>query len=364
MWPTSTAFNTALLSSTRKWASKVEVLYGSDVVVSLNTLMSGYIGMDEVAVRREAHVTFDDADGVLTPVQASDLLTPKGTEMRIYRGLWTGADYEWVPLGVFGIVEPEVRSHSEGVVVQVKGFDRVDKLRTLRFVDPWIIADGTPFHTAIAAIIADRLPDVQVRVTTSAYTTPALTFDRLSSPWDAIDDLCDASGYIAYFDPLGTAVVEPNVGRPTGVTYTIGPQSVLMNVTRKFLPTEQVYSGVVVRGEHPDHAPIRSELWDTNPNSPTYSDGPFGKRPYGVYSDSIVNDVQAAEIAAVTLPLVTQMKQECEITTRGTPGHEIGDVITIIDPRSSTSGEWKIISATVPLVTEQGAHVRLRCREA
>lgn len=364
MWPTTDAFNAALLESSRTWTTKIEVLYGPTVVTVINTLLTGYVGIDDVAVRRESHFTISDADGMLTPRDGKDLLAPKGTEMRISRGLLVNGAYEYVPLGVFGVVEPEVRSHSDGTVLEVKGFDRVDRLRNSHFEDPWVVEDGTPIHTAIAAIVADRMPDVAIRVTTSAYVSPEVAFDRLSSPWDAVKTLCESSAYVLYFDQLGQAIVEPITEIDTGITYTTGPQSVLMNCTRKFVDTDMVYSGVIVRGQHPDYTPIRSELWDTDPNSPTYSDGPFGRRPYGVWSDIIVNEVQAAAVAADTLPRVSGMKQEAEILTRGHPGHEIYDVFEIDDNRSSTSGRWKVISGTIPLVTVQGDHTRLRCREA
>lgn len=322
-----------------------------------------------MAVRRESHFTISDADGILTPKQTTDLLTPKGTEMRISRGLWVRNEngsygYEYVPMGVFGVVEPEVRSHSDGAVVEVKGFDRVDKLRYLKFEDPWVVEDGTLVHEALAAIVADRMPDVAIRVTTSTFIVPEVVFDRLSSPWDAIRKLCESAAYVFYFDQLGQAVIEPITEIDTGITYTIGEKSLLMNVSRKFLTSEQVYSGVITRGQHPDYAPIRAELWDEDPKSPTYADGPFGRRPYGVWSDTIVSNEQAEAVCADHLPRVTRMRQEVEITTRGHPGHEIYDVFRVIDPRSSTDGRYKLVSATVPLVNQQGEHTRLRCMEA
>lgn len=364
MWSTSAAFDAALLESSRKWATRLEVLYAGEIVTALDVMISGYIGMDDVAVRRELHTTIVDADGVLTPTQASDLLTPKGTEIRVYRGLYVGSEYEWVPMGVFGIVEPEVRAHSEGTVVELKGFDRVDRLRALRFTDPWVIADGTNFSTAVGDIVTSRMSGVQLKIAPLTYTTPAITFDRLTSPWDAIVDLTEACGCTAYFDQLGAFVVEPNDGIQTGVTYGVGERGVLMNSTRKFLATDGVYSGVIARGEHPDKTPIRVEKWDEDPASPTYSLGPFGRRPYGVFNPNITTTPQAQDLVDRAFEKVTKMKQECEITTRGTPGHEIGDIFTIIDPRSRTNGDYQLISATIPLKNEQGAHIRLRCKEA
>lgn len=342
----------------------MEVFYGEDLIEALDVMLTGYIGLDDVAVRREMHVTLSDADGTLTPAYATDLLTPKGTEVRVQRGLWIGDRYEYVPMGLFGLAEPEVRSHSEGTVLELKGFDRLDNLRARHFEDPWIVADGTTIDVALSAIVTDRMPTVLQQVTPTTVTTPALTFDRLSSPWDAIKTLCEAGAYGLYFDPLGNCVIAPDVGTYTGVVYDQSdPNTVLMNVTRRFEPLDQVYSGVIVRGEHPKYPPVRYEAWDVNPQSATYSDGPFGRRPYGVYSKAIKTSAQAQKVAERTLKRVSKIHQEVEITTRGTPAHDIGDIVTIVDPRSRTSGHYRVISGTVPLVTAQGTHTRWRCTD-
>src|SRR5918993_5579266 len=135
MWRTSDAFNEVLKEGSRRWHTRIDVLFGNEIVTSLNVLISGYIGIDNVAVRRECHFTIVDADGVLTPARATDLLTPKGTELQIYRGLEVAGVIEWVPMGVFGVVEPEVRAHSDGTVIEIKGFDRVDTIRDRQFTD-------------------------------------------------------------------------------------------------------------------------------------------------------------------------------------------------------------------------------------
>jgi hypothetical protein len=366
MWATSDAFAVALASTSRVWATRIEVLYGTEVVTALNVLLRGYVGIDDVAVRRECHFTIVDADGVLTPASARDLLAPKGTELRVYRGLRVagsnGPEYEWVPLGVFGIVEPEVRAHSDGTVIEVKGFDRVDTIRDRRFVDPWVIPDGTWVHDAIPAIVTSRL-NVPVRVTaTSPHQVPETVYDRYSDPWDAVRELAEACGYSAYFDQLGSLVVGPDIGVETGMTYEPGPDSLLMTSARRF-DKSKTYSGVIVRGEHPDKTPVRVEKWDSDPKSPTYAFGPFGKRPYGYYSALVTTTAQAQQVADLLFPTVTRITQECTITIAGHPGHDVGDVITIVDPRSKTTGRWQITSGTIPLRVEQGEHTRLRCKE-
>jgi len=366
IWPASSAFNDALLSNSRRWSTRCEILFGNDVQIVDTVVDSGYVQLDNVAVRRELHVTFVDADGVLTPASAKDLLSPKGTEMRVSRGLYLAdGTIEYVPLGVFGLISSQVRSHSEGTVLEVKGFDRVDAVRVRRFTEPWTVTGGTLVSTAIADIVASRIPNVAVRITPTTYTTTEIVFARLSSPWDAVSTLASNAGMIAYFDPLGSLVIGPLAAEDTGLTYTVGSEiATLMNVSRTLDETD-VYNGIQVNVIHPDQDPISSELWDEDPTSETYALGPFGKRPYGYASDLITTQAQADAVAATLFAQhVTGIPQEIEIYTLGTLAHDVNDTFTVIDPRSKTTGQWTIESGTIPLRATQEDMIRWRCREA
>jgi hypothetical protein len=348
MWPTSTAFSEALAASTRTWRHRIEVLYAGDVVTSINVLADGYVNVDSTAVRRSAYLTLIDADGTLTPSSARDLLAPKGTEVRLYKGLLVAGAYEEVPLGVFGVVEPEVSSHSNGTTLKLKGWDRVDAIRVRQFSEPYTVAAGTPTATAISNIITSRL-DVPIRTTATGNTTPESVFDWASDPWDAITTLADSDGLVAYFDPLGTCVVEPEHETMTGIVYAGGDGGLLETVQSRTITADKTYSGVVVKGEHPEAGAVWSTIWDTDPTSPTYADGPFGHRPYGFYSKLIDTQEKADSAAATLFAKVTKMRQKLVITTVGTPGHEIGDVVRVIDPASKTNGYYKVVSAQIQI---------------
>lgn len=351
MWPTTSAFNDALLASSRHWYSKVEVLYGGAVVTTLDVVTDGDVDIDDVAVRRELSLTMVDAEGVLTPADAKDLLAPKGTEIRVYRGLDVsrhgGSGIEYVPLGVFGLVKPEVTSHGPGTTIKVKAFDRVDAVRKRRFTEPWAVAAGTATHEAITSIVSSRIT-APARITVTGNTTPEIVFDALSDPWDAVRKIAEADGISTYFDPLGTHVVAPAAEHDTGITYAPGEQGLLIDVKR-IIDADVTYSGVIVTGEHPDQDPIRYTLWDEDPRSPTYHLGDFGERPYGFSSPLITTMDQAMAAAETILARVTRMRQQVQITTVGHPGHDVGDVVTINDPASRTSGRYALTGGKIPL---------------
>lgn len=364
MWNVSDAFLAQLQSNARRWKTKIEVIYGSEIVTSLDVLVQGYIGLDNVAVRREAHFTLVDADGVLTPGLATDLLAPKGTEVRIYRGLYIPdvGDYEYVPMGVFGIIQPATRANDAGTKIEVKAFDRLDKLRALQFETAFVIPDGTNAATAISMIMADRMPTVPVRVTPSTYTLGETILAQLDPPWLGISAICKATNMVFYFDPLGTAVVEPFTETQTGIVYETGPSGLLINCEQTW-DNNGVNSGVIVKGANPDKTSFSVSIWDTDPASPTYSLGPFGRRPFGYYSEFITTIGQATDVANGLFPRVTRMPQKVEIFTAGGPQHDVGDVITIIDPRTKVNGTYLVKSGTIPIINTQGDHVRLLCQQ-
>lgn len=348
MWSTSDAYLEALRSADRSWRSKVEVLWAGQYVAALDVVASGSISVDGVAVRRSATINLIDAHGTLTPSAATDLLAPRGTELRLSRGLDLPSGItEWVPLGVFGVTRPRVSAHNGATTVEIAGKDRVDAIRARRFDAPYPIADGTLTTAAISGIITSRLT-APIRVADVAYTTPEVVYETLSDPWDAIKDLSESGALVTYFDPTGTAVVEPSAPRATGVIYEPGENSVLVSVSRE-MQAEKTYSGVIVTGEHPDYPGITSELWDMDATSATYSDGPFGRRPYGFSSPLLKTQAQADAAAATIFARVTGMYEQVELTTVGPIGHEIDDVITIRDDDSRTYGDWRITRISVPL---------------
>lgn len=349
MYQTTDLFNATLQQPNRKWKTRVEVLFGTELKQSLNVVLDGSVKLDNVAVRRQVDMTMVDVDGLLTPADARDLLAPKGTELRVARGLvLADGTTEYVPLGVFGVVEPEVTaSPTGGTVLSVKGYDRVDAVRSRRFTDAYPIVKGTATTTAITNIVTSRL-SVNTRVIASPTTTPEVVYEALSDPWDAVRDLADADSLTAYFDPLGSFVVSPDVNSETGIVYEPGPDSFLVESSRK-MDSSKTYSGVIVRGEHPDETPIRYELWDLDPTSPTYADGPFGRRPYGFTSSLVTTQAQAIVAAQTILARVKRIPQTAQITTAGHIGHDVGDIITVIDPRTRTAGRWQIVGGQVPL---------------
>jgi hypothetical protein len=131
---------------------------------------------------------------------------------------------------------------------------------------------------------------------------------------------------------------------------------------------ENSYSGVVVTAEHPDNpTPIRVEVWDTNPNSPTYYDpanpsaSAFGPVPYGFASPIITTSAQATLAGQTILQRVSGLLETVKVDTIGHWGHDIGDVIAASDPDTRLSGTH-IIEQVVQPVRRGPMQITMRAR--
>lgn len=86
MHPVSSDFLSALRKS-HVAVGKAEVLDGSTVLAELN-ILGGNVDADRGrSVRRTCQVTLTDPDGTLTPFSITDMLAPRGNELKLYRGV-------------------------------------------------------------------------------------------------------------------------------------------------------------------------------------------------------------------------------------------------------------------------------------
>lgn len=358
MWPTTPAFNEALKTN-RRIATRVEVLWRGIAQTMLDVLTEGTITAENETVRRSGSIKLIDPQGTLTPVTARDLLAPRGTELRLFKGLYLPGllEPEMVPLGTLRITEPNIQRAEGGTVISIKGYDRAHVIKRSRFTDPYVVAAGTPVSTAIRDIITSRSV-FPVNVTPTSHTTPQLVFEALSDPWEAIGQLATSIGYETFFDVLGTFVARPTPDYESQLPvwdYSPGELSLMLDNSRT-LSDDDSYSGVIVRSEHPEiTTPIRVEVWDTDPASPTYYDpanpaaSEFGPRPFGFTSPLISTTAQAQLAGETILSRVSGLLEKVQVSALGHFGHDIGDVITAVDPETRLAGSHVIEQISQPL---------------
>lgn len=318
----------------------------------------GSITVDSTQRARRT-LTATIGDPRLAPSQITDLLGLSGVELFCSAGIVypTGVT-EWCPLGLFHIEETDsVISGSEEITIQAAP-DRGAYVTDGRFVLTEQSIAAAPCVSEIFRLMIDPVPAAAVNRDPVDLTggNPAdaaqMTWTD-SDRWAAISQLEDAVAAESFFDAYGRPTVR-NIAKtsdPAVWTVDAGLSGVLIDATVKAGRT-YTYNGVVVQGERTDGTtPVYVALFDVNPNSPTYWDGPFGHKPRFYKSPLITTQDQGLAMASSLFNAVTGWTRTLEITCITMPALEASDVILVTYP-DGHSEPHIIDQMTIPLAPD------------
>lgn len=371
MQQVSAAFKAEVVKSHTVY-SYVDVVSASGQTVRL-TATGGSVQIDRTAdVRRRCSIDCIDPDGTLTPKQAAAILTPYGTEIRPYRGVkYTSGvlagSYEVVPLGVFRLSQATIRDQVGGSPsISLDAYDLSRTVSRHKFEDVYTVATGTNLVTAVQDIIKLSLPDTDfdTTATTMTATTP-IVLDAGSDPWKAAQTIAASAAMEVFFTADGKCKVAPPVDidhlPAPQWRYVEGDHCTLLDLEVVF-SDDPGYNGVIVVGESADSTvpAVRSVMWDTEPSSPTYYLGPYGKVPLFVTDSNVTTQEQADAAAAAALNQVLGFSSQLSITAMVNPALDANDVIEVVRERSGVDGKYALDGLTIPLVASASCELALR----
>lgn len=347
MYPVTTQFLDALRRS-HVTVFNVDAYRGAVLLASDLPISGGSVTVDGGSqVRRTLSVTI--ADPSLDPkVDPLAVLAPFGSDLIVKRGIrFPNGTVEWAPLGRFRIESVQAAVAQDAIAVT--GSDRAAYVKDARFT---AITQSNTSNTVVAEItrlLTEALPGLTVtNLTTATNSTPSVYWER--DRWEAIEQLGQAIGADVYFDPTGNGVIAPAPAISNTPAWWVdaGELGVMVNGGRE-TSREYTYNGVVASGESGgDTPPVTATVWDTNPASPTYWLGTFGKKPYFYVSPLLTTGAQCTSAATSMLNRVRGMIRQLDLSCVPNPALESGDVIRVRFPDGATETHL-VDSFTVPL---------------
>lgn len=296
-------------------------------------------------IRRTLDLSLADPTGLLIPRKATDTLAPYGNEIAVRLGFsYIDGSTETVPVGVFRI--EDINTDETGII-KITGRDRGAVIEQALFEAPYSLPVGQNLGTAIFNMLQSRFNGTLPSqfTPTSAVTPPTaivyLEGTLTGNPWQNAIDLATAAGFELFFDAAGVCVFRPipnPVAANTVWTYAPGLNALVLG-EQDALTSKEVYNVVVVAGEGgPIGAagsavnPIRSTVAVTDPLSPIFPSGAFGRRPYCIQDPTITTQAAADATAAALLLRYAGSGEVIGFNAAPHPAHEPGDVIRLQEP--------------------------------
>jgi hypothetical protein len=347
MYPVTARFLPRLAEDHRPLTEVKLFLTNGDVVDLEHT--GGSVTVDRSqAIRRTCTVTV--ADPSLIPRTPADQLATYGARLRISRGVEYGNpnDTELVPLGVFRLDSVDGDVTEGPVTLQGKGLEAV--VADDKFTEPYK-ASGT-VAGAVTALIQRSLPTADVISLIVDQPIGSRVFDVEADPWAGAQEVAAAAGAEVYANADGVFVIAtlPDLLTTTPVWAVEATEGGVYISGNRAMSSDGVYNGVLARGENTSEnvPPISYLAVDTDPTSPTYWSGPYGRRPMFYSSSTLTTTNACAQAANLKLAAARAPNASGDISALPNPALEPGDVIRVTHDDGSRELH-QVASFSVPL---------------
>lgn len=366
MYSSSSAFKTAVLGD-HIVIAKAEV-WASDQKLQEINIAEGSVQVDaKSAVRRTCEATLFTSRETnnLVPDNDFDLLTPFGNELRLFRGVeYTDGTQEYIPLGVFVITEVSINDSNEGVQIKLSGEDRSIRVSRAKWTEPYQMTAGS-LEDSLTDLLQDRYPDVEVSFPTTnvSVNQVVLGTEKDNDPWKDAVEIAELVGFDLYFDQNGIVQLKqfPTLdGSIVVATFNEGEGTTITQLNRT-ISTKSTYNGVIYTIEGTEVAtPIRVEVWDEDPASPTYRYGIFGEVPVFIETSLVATEAEAVKAALNLLNIYIGSQEVINWESMVDPTLDAQDVVYVKSNGSKVDRLVIIDTIDIPLTPESGMSANAR----
>lgn len=335
MYPASAEFKSAIRTD-HTAVAKAEIWNQDQRLITLD-IGNGSVDVSVTkAVRRTCSVSLYTSreSNNLVPDTDFDYLTPFGNELRLYRGVeFEDGSREYVPLGVFVILEVSIQDTNDGVLIQIQGEDRGAIISRNKWTKAYQMVSGS-LESSILALLQDRYTDVQTNFPTTNVTIQQVILgaEKSNDPWKDAIEICELGGYDLFFDVNGVATMRqfPSLdGSPVVALFQEGEGNVITSLSRD-ISTRDTYNGIIYTIEGSNiTTPLKVEVWDEDPASPTYRYGVFGQAPTFVTSNILATQAEAVQAASLLLYKYIGAQENISFDSLVDPTLDVNDVIYV-----------------------------------
>lgn len=314
----------------------VDIYYNNVAVETDVPVSDGSVSVDRnAAIRRTASVTIPDR-ALVPSLEEGGVLEPYGTEFKIKHGIvYPDGTEELIPLGVF-VLDTTSWNDSSGPIPSVDLVDRAMIMNRAQ-IGPALGASGKLAQSFLETIFYYFWPDLTITYGSGVDTTVRVpggtSFDN-GDHWAIVTQMASLMGAEIYFDQDGLPVVNALPVFDDTITvadavYTVdaGENGVLLDASRS-VSREEVYNSVYVvgQGSQSGSVPV-GHVYNNDPASPTYREGPFRKMGIRIENNLLMTNAQCVSFAQQELLKYRRLARTLSLSSLPNPALDGGDII-------------------------------------
>lgn len=266
----------------------------------------------------------------LFPRKPSDLLAPFGNELRVFKGLRYGnGSADEFPVFVGPITHP--RPPQNGRVV-IEAADVSWRVAGAGFFGPTASQAGFPVADEFQRLVLDAYPQATFGPSdTFTELVPALAYD--SDPGQALDNLAKSANAFWYALADGRFVMRrvPWTVAPSSGPLVMhdGPGGTVQLGFPDFDVSGLVNQVTIISDRADGGQPLWATAQDTDPASPTYVLGPFGRRATSLRVTGATNQGQLFQLAETIIQRTRSLANSWQIVCTPDAAMELGDPLDV-----------------------------------
>jgi hypothetical protein len=288
-------------------------------------------------------------DPALYPASDTDLLSPYVAVVRISTGIgYPNGSREIFPVFTGRVVDIIRQPNGE---VELRGEDLASDVIGFDFEQPVASHTGATITSEIRRLILDAVPDAVFGTNDIVDSTvPQLIWDDQRG--QALDDLAQAVKGRWYTLGDGSFVVRKYPYTAGTVVATLADRSggLVMTAARTVTRIGAANSITVVSERMDGSAPIRVTARDSDPSSPTFFGGPYGKVSQKIKVQTPLTNAEAQNLAISQLAASGALSEQWSINCASDSTLEPGDTINV--QYRDLSSVQVIDRITYPLLTD------------
>lgn len=317
----SSEFEAAVVGSYSATVRAEAWLNGRSIARDLPLVSGSVSGSWSQFVRRSAPLVFADEYASSAAALSRTLAIP-GCEVRVWSGITVAGRDWWLPVH-WGLTEnPTVDWRSR--TVSLSSPDLAMRIAYDRFPKPRSSSAGFTVAQQIAALVRETLGP-RIKFVDESGDSTAVTnvvWDRDRN--DAITKLAASIGCETFWRPDGAWVLR-KVSGVVGLPALRVREGVNLADASRETDWSSVRNHWVAISDRADGTALWGESFDDDPESPTYVEGPFGRRTAYYTSSLFTTNTQCAATARAFRYRAQGARVSADYTTKVHPGVEAGD---------------------------------------